>query len=87
MSVSTVIENATSTVGEGPYWDPLAKSLLYVDINAGDVHKWNSETKEDVKVHFGTFVGVSDLSSSTSSFSAACTVNCSCARTDVLWNH
>ena len=41
------------TIGEGPHWEADSKCLMYVDINAGDVHRWNSETKEDVKVHVG----------------------------------
>ena len=52
MSVSVVVEHGAHTTGEGPYWDPSSKSLLYVDIIAGDVHKWDSNTQEDTKVHF-----------------------------------
>lgn len=54
MSVTVAIEKAAETVGEGPHWDPVSKSLFYVDILAGDVHKWDSKTGEDTKVHFGT---------------------------------
>ncbi len=53
MSVSVVVKKSTSTVGEGPHWDPISKSLFYVDILCGDVHKYNSATGEDTKVHFG----------------------------------
>ena len=53
MSVSVLIKKSTSTVGEGPHWDPISKSLFYVDIISGDVHKYDSTTGEDTKVHFG----------------------------------
>lgn len=52
-SVEVVIKHATSTTGEGPHWDSASKSLYFVDIQAGDVHRWDSETKEDVKKHIG----------------------------------
>lgn len=51
MSVSILIKNSCSTTGEGPHWDDPTQSLLYVDIVAGDVHRWNSATGEDQKLH------------------------------------
>ena len=56
MSVSVLIKKSTSTVGEGPHWDPISKSLFYVDIISGDVHKYDSTTGEDTKVHFGKYM-------------------------------
>ena len=53
MSVSVLIKNAASTIGEGPHWDPVTKSLFYVDMLAGDVHKYDYMTGKDTKVHFG----------------------------------
>ena len=53
MSVSVIVKNAATTIGEGPHWDPASKSLYYVDINTGDVHKWDSRTGEGTKVHLG----------------------------------
>ncbi len=40
MSVSVIVKNAASTIGEGPHWDVKSKCLYYVDINAGDVHRF-----------------------------------------------
>ncbi|PVD23866.1 hypothetical protein C0Q70_17140 [Pomacea canaliculata] len=50
-TVETAIKNSCSTIGEGPHWDDASQSLLYVDIKALDVHRWNSVTGEDTKVH------------------------------------
>ncbi|XP_041377245.1 regucalcin-like [Gigantopelta aegis] len=51
-TVEPVIKNSCSSIGEGPHWDAASQSLFYVDIKRGDVHKWNSLTKEDSKMHF-----------------------------------
>ena len=59
MSVSTVVKNACSGLGEGPHWEESTKSLLYVDINAGDVHRWNSVTGLDEVRHFGKHMNMS----------------------------
>ena len=53
MSISVVAQNTCSTVGESPFWDAPSQSVLYVDINAGDVHIWNSQTGQDSKIHIG----------------------------------
>ena len=54
-TIEVAVKNSCSTIGEGPHWEPDSKCLMYVDINAGDVHRWNSETKEDGKVHIGKY--------------------------------
>ena len=51
--VEVAVKNSCRTVGEGPHWEADSKCLMYVDINAGDVHRWNSETNEDTKLHVG----------------------------------
>ena len=53
MSVSTLVKNSCSTVGEGPHWDEKTQRLLYVDIMAGDVHIYDPVTQKDEKKHFG----------------------------------
>ncbi|XP_041355170.1 regucalcin-like [Gigantopelta aegis] len=49
--VEPVIKQVCSSIGEGPHWDEASQTLLYVDIMTGDVHRWNSVTKEDTKLH------------------------------------
>jgi len=53
MSVSVAAKHTCKTTGEGPFWEEGSKSLVYVDIMAGDVHKWNSLTGEDSKLELG----------------------------------
>jgi len=53
MSVSVVAKHTCKTTGEGPFWEEKSNSLVYVDIMAGDVHKWNSVTGEDSKLELG----------------------------------
>ena len=53
MSVSVLIKNACQTSGEGPYWEEDTNSLLYVDINECDVHRWDAKSGEDTKIHLG----------------------------------
>ena len=56
MSVTVAIKNSCSTIGEGPHWNPKTQCLLYVDINAGDVHSWDSTTDVDTKVHLSKYI-------------------------------
>ncbi|PVD23868.1 hypothetical protein C0Q70_17142 [Pomacea canaliculata] len=56
-TVEVAIKNSCSKVGEGPHWDDTTQSLLYVDVIAHDVHRWNSVTGEDTKVHLKDTVG------------------------------
>jgi len=51
MSVSVVVKNAASTTGEGPHWDPVSRVLWYVDITANDVHRYDTTTGQDSKLH------------------------------------
>ena len=53
MSVETILKCSCATTGEGPHWDDVTQSLLYVDINNGIIHKWDSKTGEDLKHQFG----------------------------------
>ena len=53
MSVSVAVANTCETVGEGPFWDAATSSLLYVDIMQGDVHRWDSLSGQDKKIHLG----------------------------------
>jgi hypothetical protein len=56
MEIQVVAKNSCSTVGESPHWEEATQSVVYVDIRSGDIHKWNSVTKEDNKIHFGQFL-------------------------------
>ena len=42
--------------GEGPVWEPKTKSLLSVDIEEGDIHRYDSVTKSDTKIHVGRLI-------------------------------
>lgn len=53
MSVSVVLKNGCSTCGEGPHWDDVTKCLSFVDIMAGDCHRWDSQTGDHEKIHIG----------------------------------
>lgn len=55
--VKVVLKNACGILGEGPHWENATQSLLYVDIKFMDVHRWNSLTGEDSKVHLKDAVG------------------------------
>ena len=52
MSIEAVIKGKYQ-LGEGPHWEEATKSLLYVDVSAHDIHRWNSVTGEDTKVNVG----------------------------------
>ena len=58
MSVSVIAKNTCFTTGEGPYWEEATKSLVYVDITQGDVHRWSSITNEDTSLHLGLIYSV-----------------------------
>ncbi|KAJ8306467.1 hypothetical protein KUTeg_017012 [Tegillarca granosa] len=47
MSVECILKNVTHTVGEGPHWEESTKTLHYVDLQSGDLHRWNSVTGKD----------------------------------------
>ncbi|XP_052830800.1 regucalcin isoform X2 [Octopus bimaculoides] len=42
MSVSVALKNVCQKSGEGPHWEESTKSLLFVDVETGHLHKWNS---------------------------------------------
>jgi len=44
-------------LGEGPLWHPTEKCLYWVDINAGDLYKSDSELTGFTKDHFNTTIG------------------------------
>lgn len=56
MSVSVVLKNVAKSTGEGPHWDAATKSLLHVDIFAGDIHRWDFNTGVDEIAHFGKYI-------------------------------
>lgn len=57
VKVECLLKNATTTIGESPHWDESSRCLFYVDIQSNDVHRWNSVTGKDDKIHFDGHVG------------------------------
>jgi gluconolactonase len=53
MAATVLLRGTVKQIGEGPHWEESSKSLLYVDMWTGDVHKWDSVTGEDSKLHIG----------------------------------
>jgi len=56
MAVSIVAKNTCKDLAEGLFWEESTKSLVYVDIAAGDIHRWSTITDEDTKIHIGKSV-------------------------------
>lgn len=48
---------ASSRLGEGPWWDAECRRLIWVDITAGAVQEWNAETKATRATRVGETVG------------------------------
>ena len=42
MSVELLLEGVATTAGEGPHWDDKTQSLLFVDLRAATVYRWDS---------------------------------------------
>lgn len=56
MSVETLLECVTPTVGEGPHWDDPSQSLLFVDIlGNGAIYRWDSKTGKLEQHKFDTY--------------------------------
>lgn len=49
--VEVALKNACGSIGEGPHWDDVTQSLLFVDIKNLDVHRYNTLTGEDQVRH------------------------------------
>ncbi|XP_061175705.1 regucalcin-like [Saccostrea echinata] len=56
MNVECILK-ATTTVGEGPHWDDVTNTLLYVDIYGNSIHRYNPETGVDDKFELDGPVG------------------------------
>ncbi|XP_050403652.1 regucalcin isoform X1 [Patella vulgata] len=56
--VETLSKNATTTIGEAPHWDELTQTLLFVDLLAGNVHRYNTFNKIEEKRHIGEHVSL-----------------------------
>ena len=54
--VDTVLA-AAAHLGEGPVWDPVADALVWVDLLAGMVHRYQPSTGRDIAVGVGQPVG------------------------------
>ena len=51
--VETLLENAASTIGEGPHWEESSGKLLYVDIDSCVVGRVHVETKVNEQIKLG----------------------------------
>ena len=49
--------DAHAELGEGPSWDPKARRLIWVDITAGSVHRFDSSSGDDERFEIGQPVG------------------------------
>ena len=52
-----LVVDAHAQLGEGPLWDPRTKELLWVDILAGVVHRYDPRTGADRPFDAGSYVG------------------------------
>nr|XP_022318415.1 regucalcin-like isoform X3 [Crassostrea virginica] len=57
MSVECVLKNAAKLHGEGPHWDDVTNTLLYVDHYGKAIHRYNPETNADDKIVLDSTVG------------------------------
>lgn len=57
MSVECVIQNAAKTVGEGPHWDNVTNTLLYVDIYENAIHRYDPDSGKDERIVLDGTVG------------------------------
>ncbi|XP_052684233.1 regucalcin-like [Crassostrea angulata] len=57
MAVECVIKNAAKSVGEGPHWDDVTNTLLYVDIQENAIRRYCPESKENSTIQLDDTVG------------------------------
>ncbi|XP_025110200.1 regucalcin-like [Pomacea canaliculata] len=50
LRVEVAIRNGAKHLAEGPHWDDVTQTLLYVDLTGHEVHRWNPVTKQNTKV-------------------------------------
>ena len=41
-----LVKQLECKIGEGPHWDDVTQTLLFVDILSSEVHRWNPVTKD-----------------------------------------
>ena len=56
MSVSVLLKNVCPSIGEGPHWEEKSQSLLFIDINSGELHKYDTKSNEDSKITLGRYI-------------------------------
>jgi sugar lactone lactonase YvrE len=56
-----LLDDARATIGEGPVWDDRSRRLLWVDIPAGLVHRFDPTTGESSSLKVGQPVGAVGL--------------------------
>ena len=52
-----IVMDAHAELGEGPSWDPQTRRLIWVDINAEDVHRFDPTSGHDERFEIGQPVG------------------------------
>jgi sugar lactone lactonase YvrE len=57
MDAPELILDAGAELGEGPVWDARARALLWVDVTAGQVHRFDPATGVDERFDVGRLVG------------------------------
>jgi sugar lactone lactonase YvrE len=58
-----VVLDHTCLLGEGPVWDPVKQSILWVDIEGGEIHRYSPEKKQHTSMLAGQMVGAIALRS------------------------
>ncbi|XP_041348703.1 regucalcin-like [Gigantopelta aegis] len=57
MSVEVVVKSSVHH-GEGPHWDDVTQSLYYVDCYINEVHRFDTRSGNDTKIHLGDGLAV-----------------------------
>lgn len=56
MSVSVVLKNVAKNLGEGPHWMASTGRLLFVDVEAGDIHNLMPAQDKHHVTHVGKWL-------------------------------
>lgn len=59
MAAECVVKNAAKSAGEGPHWDDVTDTLLYVDSLEKSIHRYQPGTETDECFHTGNLTNAS----------------------------